>query len=282
MRGKNLAKDLVPITMGTIIISAAVFFFLTPSHLALGSVAGLAIMLSGLLPLSVSMITLIINVLLLVVGFLLLGKEFGVKTVYVSILMPVIMGLLELLLPENGSITGDPFVDMVCFLFAASLGQSMLFHVNASSGGLDIVGKLLNKYLQMDLGKAISTAGLVIAVSSVFFYDLKTAVISVLGTYLSGIVLDHFIFDSDLLRRVCILSSKWETLLDYIKEELHSGATIYEATGAYTGIKEKEINVIVNKTEYRLLMDYIAKTDPSAFVTVYSASKVLYRPKQVK
>ncbi len=282
MQARSLVKDFVPITIGAGIVSAAVFFFLTPCHLAMGSVAGLAIMLSNFIPLTVSMITLIINVALLVIGCLLLGKEFGAKTVYVSILMPVLMGLLEFLLPNNGSVTGDPFVDMVCYLFASSFGQAILFKVNASSGGLDIIGKLLNKYLQMDLGKAISYAGLVIAASSIFFYDKKTFVISVLGTYLNGIVLDHFIFNSNLLRRVCILSEKWETLLDFIMGDLHSGATIYEAIGAYTGTKEKEILVILNKNEYRLLMDYIAKTDPNAFVTVYSASKVIYRPKQVK
>lgn len=280
MRIRNAAREWGMITLGTAIIAIAVFFFMQPFHLAMGSVAGFAIVLSNLIPLNVSAIAMIINVGLLILGFLLVGREFGGKTVYTSVLLPAILGLLETLFPNNTSLSGDPFIDMICYLFVVSLGQSILFNQNASSGGLDIVGKLMNKFFRIEIGKAISMAGMCVAVSSAFVYDKKTLVLSILGTYLNGIVLDYFIFGSNIKRRICIISQKQEEILSYIVNILHSGATLYDAQGAYTEQIKKEIIVIVNKHEYRPLMNYIAQTDPKAFVTVYNVNEVIHHPKQ--
>ncbi|MBO5340410.1 MAG: YitT family protein [Oscillospiraceae bacterium] len=280
MKLQKTIKEFAYITVGTAIIAASVFFFMQPFHLSLGSVAGLAIVLEDLLGLKVSVITMIINVVLLLFGFLLIGREFGAKTIYTSILLPVMLGILEQVFPENVSLTGDAFIDMVCHLFVVSLGQSILFGQNASSGGLDIVAKIMNKFLRMDLGKAISLTGMCIAFSSALVFDKKTVVISVLGTYLNGMVLDHFIFGSNIKRRVCIISNHREEILDYVLNTLHSGATLYEAKGAYSNAVSTEVIVIVDKNEYRLLMNYIAKTDPKAFVTVYNVNEVVYQPKR--
>ncbi|MBE6909456.1 MAG: YitT family protein [Ruminococcaceae bacterium] len=277
---KSTLADFAVITAGTAIIAAAVFFFLTPSHLALGSVAGLAIVLTNFIPLSVSAISLIVNVGLLVVGFLLIGREFGAKTVYTSVILPVFIGVLERLFPDVASLTQDALSDLACYLFIVSLGQAILFRCNASSGGLDIVGKLLNKFFHIELGRAISMAGLCVALSAAFAYDVRTVLLSLLGTYLNGIVLDHFLFNSTLKKRVCILSQKQDEMIRYITTELHSGATIYEATGAFTDEKKKEVITIVNMQEYRKLMDFIGETDPTAFITVYNVSEVVYRPKK--
>lgn len=278
---KSTAADFAVITLGTVIISCAVFFFLVPSHLALGSVAGLAIVLANVFPLQVSTLTMILNVGLLAVGFLFIGREFGAKTVYTTVITPIMIGVLERIFPSFSSMTQDPLADMLCFLFAASFGQSILFKRNASSGGLDIVGKLMNKYLHMDMGRAISLAGMLIALSSAFVYDGKTVALSVLGTYINGLALDHFIFNSTLKKRVCILSQKRDPIIRYITDELHSGATLYEAKGAYTDELKVEIIAIVNMQEYRRLMDFIAVTDPDAFVTVYNVSEAVYRPKSI-
>ena len=280
MKLQKTIKEFAYITVGTAIIAASVFFFMQPFHLSLGSVAGLAIVLEDLLGLKVSVITMIINVVLLLFGFLLIDREFGAKTIYTSILLPVMLGILEQVFPENVSLTGDAFIDMVCHLFVVSLGQSILFGQNASSGGLDIVAKIMNKFLRMDLGKAISLTGMCIAFSSALVFDKKTVVISVLGTYLNGMVLDHFIFGSNIKRRVCIISNHREEILDYVLNTLHSGATLYEAKGAYSNAVSTEVIVIVDKNEYRLLMNYIAKTDPKAFVTVYNVNEVVYQPKR--
>ena len=189
------------------------------------------------------------------------------------------IGILEMLVPNVQSITGSPFQDMICYLFIVSAGQAILFARNASSGGLDIVGKIINKYTRMELGSAIALVGMCVAVASVFIYDLRTMVLSVLGTYLNGIVLDHFIFGMDKKRRVCILSSKLDEIRDFIIHDLHSGATLYESVGAYNYTPQKEIIAIVDKNEYSKLMTFISKTDPKAFVTVYAVSEVSYVPK---
>lgn len=281
MNTKTIIKDFTLITLGTAIIAAAVFFFATPFHLTLGSVSGLAIILEQFLPLRMSVIALILNGALLLLGFLLIGREFGAKTIYTSLLLPILIGVFEQLFPNNTSLSGDPFIDVICYLFVVSFGQSILFARNASSGGLDIVGKIMNKFLRMDIGKSISLVGMCIALSSIFVFDKKTAVISVLGTYLNGMVLDHFIFGSNIKRRVCIISAKQDEIVNYVLNTLHSGATLYQAKGAYTNTPVSEVIVIVNKQEYRLLMDFVSKTDPKAFVTIYNVNEVVYQPKNI-
>ena len=275
----ELVKEFAMITVATAIVAAAVFFFLVPSNVSVGSISGLAIVLGNFIPLPISALTMIMNVGLLIVGFLLVGREFGAKTVYTSILLPVIIGILEKIYPNNVSMNGDPFLDMICYVFLVSVGLAMLFNRNASSGGLDIVAKLLNKFLHMDLGNAMSVSGMVVALSSALVYDKKIVILSVLGTYLNGIVLDHFIFGFNLKKRVCIVSQKEEEIRNFILHELHSGATVYEAYGAYNLDPRREIITIVDKNEYAKLMTYIEKTDPTAFVTVYTVNKIIYRPK---
>lgn len=267
------------ITIATTIVAAAVFFFLIPSHVSVGSISGLAIVIGNFIPLPISAITMILNVALLIVGFLFVGREFGGKTVYTSILLPVVIGIFEKIFPNNTSITADPFLDMICYVFVVSIGLAMLFNRNASSGGLDIVAKLMNKFLHMDLGNAMSVSGMVAALSSALVYDKKIVVLSVLGTYLNGIVLDHFIFGFNLKKRVCIVSQKEEEIRNFILHDLHSGATVYEAYGAYNLQPRREIITIVDKNEYAKLMTFIEKTDPTAFVTVYTVNKIIYRPK---
>lgn len=276
----ELVKEFAMITVATAIVAAAVFFFLVPSNVSVGSISGLAIVLGNFIPLPISALTMIMNVGLLIVGFLLVGREFGAKTVYTSILLPVIIGILEKIYPNNVSMNGDPFLDMICYVFLVSVGLAMLFNRNASSGGLDIVAKLLNKFLHMDLGNAMSVSGMVVALSSALVYDKKIVILSVLGTYLNGIVLDHFIFGFNLKKRVCIVSQKEEEIRNFILHELHSGATVYEAYGAYNLDPRREIITIVDKNEYAKLMTYIEKVDPSAFVTVYTVNKIIYRPKK--
>ena len=280
MLNKRNIREFISITVGTIITACAVFFFMMPSHVTVGSAAGLAIVLSEFLPLSVSAITMAMNVGLLIIGFLLIGPEFGAKTVYCAVLLPAVIGVLERIFPDFQSLTGDPLIDVICYILLVGVGLSILFTENASSGGLDIVAKLMNKFLGMDLGKAMSAAGILVALSSALCYDKKTVVLSVLGTYFGGIVLDHFIFGIDIKRKVCILSPKYEEITRFILHELHSGASHYDLYGAFDGSVRREIVTIVDKQEYRKLMDYVHKADPKAFVTVYSVNEIRYQPKK--
>ena len=173
-------------------------------------------------------------------------------------MLPVFLGIFEKIFPDFTSLTGSQELDAVCYVLVVSIGLAMLFNMNASSGGLDIVAKIMNKYLHMDLGKAMSLSGMCVALSSAFVYDKKTVVLSVLGTYVNGIVLDYFIFDQNVKRRVCIITKKEEELREFIINNLHSGATIYEAIGAYNFEKHNEIITIV-----------------------YKVSDIRYRPKKI-
>jgi uncharacterized membrane-anchored protein YitT (DUF2179 family) len=163
-----------------------------------------------------------------------------------------------------------------------ALAQAMLFVRNASSGGVDIVGKIMNKFLHMEFGKAVGLVGMAVALSAAFVYDAKTVALSVLGTYFNGLIVDHFIFGTTIKKRVCIISQKEEEMLQFILHELHSGATTYHAYGAYSETKRTEINTIVDKNEYQKLMTFIRKTDPDAFVTVYAVNEMMYKPKVIK
>ena len=269
---KDLIKETVILTAAVAIIAAAVYFFLVPSHASVSSISGLGIVLSNFVPLPLSAITMILNVVLLIIGFFTCGKEFGVKTVYTSILLPVFLGVFEKAFPGGISLTDSQELDVLCYILVVSVGLSILFNRNASSGGLDIVAKIMNKYLHMELGKAMSLSGMCVALSAALVYDKKTVVLSVLGTYFNGIILDHFIFDHNIKRRVCIITKKEEELRKFIINDLHSGATVYEAIGAYNGQKHNEIITIVDKSEYQKLMNYMNHEDPKAFITIYNVS----------
>lgn len=273
-------RELAILTGAVAIIAAAVYFFLVPSHASVSSISGLGIVLANFVPLPLSAITMILNVVLLVIGFLTCGREFGAKTVYTSILLPAFIGLFERLFPNIGSLTDSQELDVLCYILVVSVGLSILFNRNASSGGLDIVAKIMNKYLHMDLGQAMSLSGMCVALSAALVYDKKTVVLSILGTYFNGIILDHFIFNHNVKRRVCIITKKEEELRRFIVEDLHSGATIYEATGAYNMEKHNEIITIVDKSEYQKLMSYIGREDPLAFITIYNVSDMRYQPKR--
>ena len=268
LKDTQILLEILILTAAVAIIAAAVYFFLVPSHTSVSSISGLGIVLSNFVPLPLSAITMILNVVLLIIGFFTCGREFGVKTVYTSIMLPVFLGLFEKIFPDFGSMTNSQELDVLCYTLVVSVGLSILFNRNASSGGLDIVAKIMNKYLHMELGKAMSLSGMCVALSAALVYDKKTVVLSI-----------HFIFDHNIKRRVCIITPKEEELREFILHELHSGATIYEAYGAYNMQKRKEIITIVDKTEYQKLMNFINKLDPKAFITVYNVSNMRYQPK---
>ena len=276
---KEVVWELFTLTAAVAIIAAAVYFFLVPSHASVSSISGLGIILTNFIPLPLSVITMVLNVVLLIIGFITCGREFGTKTVYTSILLPVFIGIFERIFPNIGSLTKTQELDVLCYVLVVSVGLSILFNMNASSGGLDIVAKIMNKYLHIELGKAMSLAGMCVALSAALVYDKKTVVLSVLGTYFNGMVVDHFIFGQNLKRRVCIITKYEEELRNFILHELHSGATIYDAIGAYNLDKRHEIITIVDKNEYQKLMNYINNLDPKAFITVYPVADMRYQQK---
>lgn len=272
---KECIQDYIIITIGTIIASFAVFFFLTPSHLAVGSISGLAVLIAKFVPMTVGTLLIILNGICLLLSAIFVGKEFTYRTLYPSILLPIVIRILEKIYPNMQSLMGDQFLDMLGYLFLYALGASLLFMNNASSGGLDVITKIMNKYFHMELGTAMSVCGMAVAIPSIFIYDIKTGLLSILGTYFQGIILDHFLFGFSIKKKVCVVSDHIEEIRDYVINVMHSGATFYEATGAFDYRNYKELNIIVNRQEYVTLINLIDKVDPDAFVSVYNVSEIM-------
>ena len=281
---KRILKEYSIITFGAVLAAAAIYFFMLPMNIAIGSGSAIAMLLNHFFPqIPISVYSLIFNIIMLILGFLLIGREFGAKTIFASIIVPVALGVFEIIFPNFKSLTGDALLDTICYILVVGIAMAILFSLNASSGGLDIVAKIMSKYLKMGLGTAVSISGIIVALTSVFYCngDYKIVVISVLGTYFSGLLVDKFIFGLNIKRRVCIISSKLDEIVDYVLHDLHSGATLYESTGAYDKVTRREAVVIVDKNEYRLLMDEIKRVDPKAFVTVIAVNELNYQPKNI-
>lgn len=272
---KAMIKEYSIVTIGTLIVATGVFFFMLPSNVVAGSLTGLVMVLTNFIPIKISVLTFILNAFLLIVGFIFIGKEFGGKTVYASVLLPIFLGIFEFAFPNNQSLTNDVLLDTICYLLVVSVGIALLFRVNASSGGLDIVAKILNKYAHIELGKAMSIAGMVTAFSSILVYDKKTLVMSILATYANGIILDNFIDGYNRRKRVCILSSNYEQIQDFITNELKRGVTLYQAIGGYKKEEKTEIVTILTRSEYGSLLNYLHSIDKSAFVTVSTVNEVI-------
>lgn len=273
--------DFILITIGTIICGVATYFFMVPSNLAIASVSGIAILIGKFVPLSKAILILILNLVLLIISWFFVGREFTIKSIYPSIGLPVVMMILGHYTPNYHGVMNDQFLDMICYLFLCDLGIALMVVRNASSGGLDVLYKMANKYLNIDFGVATSVVGLFISAPAIFIYDPKTGVLSILGTYVTGIIIDHYVFGMTTKLKVCILSKKNDEICEYIINELHSGVTRYEASGGFTGDKFDEINVIVNRNEYAKLMKHLREVDPNAFATVTNIHDVMYRPKRI-
>ena len=268
-------KPFLTMLAGMFLISAAVYYIMMPANLVLGSLSGLVLVLVNFIPLKVSTLTFILNAVLLVCGYIFIGKEFGAKTVVTSLLLPVYLWIFEIVTPDVSSLSGNTVIDLACFMVVISMGQALLFNMNASSGGLDVVAKLLNKYLGFKIGESLTIAGFIIACTSIFVYDRETMVVSLIGTYIYGLVLDRYCDGFRIRKKVCILSVKYQEIQEYIVRELHRGATLYHAYGGMGLTERMEVVTILEKSEYGKLLAYIHQADPAAFVTVSTVNEVI-------
>ena len=275
MDKKKFLKEYALITAGVFIVALAVYFFLMPSSVVIGSLAGLIMVIAEFVPLKISLLTFIANAILLTIGFLLVGKEFGAKTVYCSLLMSVYLAIFEVVFPNFVSFTNDQFLDAIGYIVVVSLGLALLFNANASSGGLDIIAKLMNKFLHIEIGKAMSFAGMLTAATAILVYDSKSVFLSLLGTYVNGLVIDYFIDGFNKRRHVCILSKEHEKIQSYIVNELKEGVTLYKAIGGYSNDEKIELVTILDRVDYAKLLQYVHSVDEHAFMTVSTTNEVI-------
>lgn len=279
-------KELVIMTVAMFIAAAAVYYFLLPSNLVIGSITGLSMVIASLfsaagIPVKVSVVIVLINALLLVLAWLLIGAEFGAKTVYTALILGPFVDVWEKILPYQTlldpgqtSVMGDPWFDLLCFVLVLSASQTILFNINASTGGLDILAKIVNKYLHFDIGTSVSVAGALICCTAFAVNPFRLVVIGLIGTWINGLALDYFTAGLNRRKRVCIISSRHEEIRKYIIEDLQRGCSLYEVTGGYNGHKNVEIQSLLTKNEFADLMNYLKQNDIHGFITAGNVSEI--------
>ena len=285
-RTRKFWKELVIMTLGMMVTAAAVYYFLVPSKLIIGTVSGLAIVVAGLfeaigIQVKVSLVVLVLNALLLVLALALLGRDFGAKTIYSSLILGPLMDFWErvmpyqsLIAPGTDSVMGDIWFDLCCFVLLLSISQAILFNINASTGGLDIVAKLINKYFHLDIGASLAVSGAVICCTAFAINPFRMVVIGLLGTWINGLVVDYFTASLNKRKRVCVVSKEHEKIRDFIIGKLGRGCSLYEVTGGYTGEKNIEVEALLTQDEFSNLMEYIKREDIRTFVTAGNVSEV--------
>ncbi len=292
--------ELVIMTLGMVVAAMAVYYFLVPSKLIIGTISGLSIVLAEVsqtlfgVALPVSIIITVINAILLVLAYFLIGKEFGIKTVYTAMILGPIIGLFEKYLPYEKlidifysqsdavlagsplptSLMGNTWFDLCCFVFLLSASQAVLFKINASTGGLDILAKIVNKYLHFDIGMSVTIAGAIICCTAFAINDFNMVVIGLIGTWINGLVIDYFTAGLNMRKRVCIVSKDYEKVREFIISDLQRGCTLYDVIGGYTKERSIELESLLTKEEFSRLMNFINTNHINAFITAGNVSEV--------
>ena len=285
-------KELIIMTVGMFIGAAAVNYFLVPSHLVIGSISGLSIVLSQLLPIKVSVMIFVINAILLLLAWILIGKEFGAKTVYTALILGPLMEVWEAIIPSQKlaemrlasdmpintanltSVMGDPLLDLICFVLMLSISQAILFNINASTGGLDIIAKIINKYTHLDIGVSVTVGGAIICCTAFLINPVHLVIIGLVGTWVNGIVVDYFMASINQRKRVCVISDEHEKLRDFIVNRLHRGCSLYNVTGGYTGKQQVEVEALLSKDEFAALLEFIKTEKIEHFITAGNVSEI--------
>ena len=288
-------KELVIMILGMMVCAAAVYYFLVPSKLIIGTISGLSIVLNQLMGnvLSLGTLIMIINIILLILAFILIDREFGFKTVFTALILGPLTDFWAWVFPWDAknaageyilananpvtgtpSVMGDPWLDLCCFVLLLSASQALMFSINASTGGLDILAKIVNKFLHFDIGASVSIAGAVICCTAFFINDFRMVVIGLIGTWINGLVVDYFTATLNNHKKLCIVSKDYERIRKYIIDELHRGCTLYEVTGGYSGEKSIELEVLLSKDEFSKILSWMKEEKIEAFSTAGNVSEV--------
>ncbi len=274
LSSKKFWYELFVMTFGMFIGAIGVHFFLVPSKLIIGSISGLSIVIYNLTDIPVSIVAFAINGFLLVLAYILIGKEFGIKTVYTALILSPWLFLLEKLYPVTESVMQDPWFDLLCFVVILSFVQAYLFKINASTGGLDIIAKIVNKYLHIDIGTSITIAGGAICCTAFAINDFRLVIIGLIGTWINGLAVNHFASGLNMKKKICIISREGERIKDFIINELERGASLYNVKGGYDSEEFVEVVSILAVDEFATLMKFIDENDIKTFMTAGNVNEV--------
>ncbi len=273
---KITPKDFLLLNAGTLVVALGVYFFKIPNNFSTGGVTGIAIVISKFLPwISTGSLVFLFNMLLLGVGFVFLSRKFGFATVYASTLMSVVVWVLERLYPMEAPFTDEPLLELVFAVGLPALGSALLFNIGASTGGTDIIAMLLKKYTSIDIGKALLAADFIVALSACFVFGIRTGLFSILGLLMKSMLVDSVIEGINQCKYLHIICQDPEVICDFIVQKLHRGATICEATGAYTHHKLYLVLSVVSRGQAVALRHYVRQVEPHAFIMTTSTSEII-------
>lgn len=273
----NSARQFVIMTLGTVLLTAGVYFFKIPNGFSTGGVSGIGTILGSITPITPAKWISVINFALLVLGFLVLGKETGAKTVYCSMLFSALTWILEDVFPMSAPFTDDSFLELIYAMLLTSIGAAMIFNSNASSGGTDIVALMLKKYTRTDVGRALLAADFTVAAASFFVFSVKIGLYSMLGLFMKAFLVDSVIESLNSCKYFVVITTHGEEIAQYILKEIHHGATVTDAIGGYTHEKKQMVHTVCKRIEAIKLRAKVVSIDPHAFVIISTSSDIIGR-----
>ena len=272
---KEKGREVLLLTGSTLFIAVGVYFFKFPNNFTFGGVTGLAVLLAPLLPISASTINFIINMILLLLGFLFLGRDFGLKTAYTSVVLSVSLSAMEYIFPLEAPLTNQPMLDLCSAVALPAVGSAILFNIGASSGGTDIVAMILKKYTSFNIGSALLYTDLLVTLCSFVVFDVQTGLFSFVGLTVKSLVIDNVIESINLCKYFNIICDEPEPIIDFIVKKLHRGATVCTAEGAYTHGKKAIIFTALRRPQALALRRYVKSVEPTAFILITNTSEII-------
>ncbi|MBU3158768.1 YitT family protein [Clostridium frigoris] len=273
---KTIMKEYILITVGIALVALGLYFFLIPNDLAVGGVSGLAIVINQYMPgLTIGVLMFVLNIILFVVGFMFIGSSFGVRTMYASFGLSGMIWVLEKLCPMSGSITNDIFLELIFGILIGAIGMGMVFNQNASTGGTDIIAKMLNKYFHLEIGKSLLIADLFVTMLAGVAFGPRIGMYALMGVIINGYTVDAVIAGINNCKKVEVVSSKGEEIKRFIIEDLDRGATLYTAKGAYTNDEKEIITTVLGNKQFVKLKNHIKEIDKTAFIITYNVHETV-------
>lgn len=272
-------KEFIMITIGVLLVVIGVYFFKFPNNFSIGGVTGIAVILSNLLGnvIGSGTIVLVVNLILLGLGYLLLGKSFGNKTAYGTILMSVSLQLLEIIAPLKGPLTSEPLLELSFAVIFPAVGSAILFNIGSSTGGTDVIAMLLKKYTNLDIGYALLLTDFLLTIATFLIFDLTTGFLSILGLLIKTTLIDGVIENLNLNKYFTIICEDPKLICTFITQKLHRSATVFDAKGAFTDQDKKIILTVMSRAQAVQLRTFIRETDPEAFLLITNTSEIIGR-----
>ena len=272
---KSKLKNFSLLTISTLIMAVGIYFFKFANNFTFGGITGIAVLVAKFFPISASDFSFVVNILLLIIGWIVLGKSFAEKTAYSTILLSISLSLLERIYPMSHPLTNEPLLELIFAILLPALGSAILFNIGASSGGTDVIAMILKKYTSVDIGKGLMISDLIFTLAGFLVFNVKTGLYSLFGLIMRSALIDNFIESFNRSKYFHVVTSNATCICDFIQNDLQRGATIVNATGAFTGDDKYIILTLLSPSQAVKLRNFIKEHDPKAFLLVSNISEII-------